>query len=181
MSVRQRRFAGGALVASGLIAAGVAIAANDPRGLDVRNGDNARPELLAPGVGSPLATEPPLRRNPLWAIPLKSLTATLERPLFSPSRRPPARPLGSPQVALRKVSATAEPAQPPLDLLGVVTGAEDGYAVFINTTTHDVVRLRTGEGHDGWILQSVNGRQVVLERNHRTAVITLPQPSADKK
>ncbi len=98
---------------------------------------------------------------------------------FTPTAGPAARFAAS--RAKHKVAATAEPAQPPPDLLGVVTGAKDGYAVFINTTTHDVVRLRTGEGHDGWILQSVRGRQVVLERNHRTAVIRLPQPSADKK
>src|SRR5438045_3679915 len=27
--------------------------------------------------------------NPLWTIPLASLTATRERPIFTPSRRPP--------------------------------------------------------------------------------------------
>ena len=28
--------------------------------------------------------------NPLWAIPLRALTVTRDRPIFSPSRRPPA-------------------------------------------------------------------------------------------
>jgi hypothetical protein len=184
MSVRKKRIGAGVLAVSGLIAASVAIAANDPRGFDAHQDGNAKPEplTLAPNVGSPSpATEVPLRRNPLWGIPLKSLTATLDRPLFSPSRRPPERPVTAAQVAPRKVAAPAELTQPPLDLLGVVTGTDDGYAVFINTTTHDIVRLRTGEGHDGWILQSVNGRQVVLEKKHQSAVLALPQPSAEKK
>jgi hypothetical protein len=37
----------------------------------------------------PAASEIP-SGNPLWAIPLKELSATRERPIFSPSRRAPA-------------------------------------------------------------------------------------------
>jgi general secretion pathway protein N len=168
--------------AFGLIAA--VAGANDPRGYDAREDRNAGPEplTLAPNVASPAPrAEPPLHRNPLWAIPLKSLSATLERPLFSPSRRPPARSATAVQISPTKATATPDSGEPPLNLIGVVIGAEDGYAVFINTTTHDIVRLRTGEGHDGWILQSVKRRQVVLEKNRRTAVVALPQPRAEKK
>jgi hypothetical protein len=186
MSLSNKRIGARILAASSLIAAaaGVALAANDPLGFNGHNDDNAwrEPLTLAPNIGAPAPpSEPPLRRNPLWAIPLKSLNATLDRPLFSPSRRPPARAIASPQVAPQRPAATPDSGEPPLNLVGVVTGTEDGYAVFINTTTHDIVRLRTGEGHDGWILRSVKGRQAVLERNHRTAVVALPQPSADKK
>jgi hypothetical protein len=49
-----------------------------------------------------------------------------------------------------------------------------GYAVFLNNITHDIVRLRTGEGEDGWILRSASTREVLLEKNDRTAVICLP-------
>ena len=35
------------------------------------------------------APERALSANPLWAIPLTQLSATRERPIFSPSRRPP--------------------------------------------------------------------------------------------
>jgi len=186
MTVSNKRMRTRILAASGLIAAAasVALAANDPHGFNERNDDNGwrEPLTLSPNIGAPApVTEPPLRRNPLWAIPLKSLNATLDRPLFSPSRRPPARAIASPQVTPQKPAAAPDAGEPPLNLVGVVTGTEDGYAVFINTTTHDIVRLRIGEGHDGWILRSAKGRQVVLERNHRTAVVALPQPSADKK
>jgi general secretion pathway protein N len=184
--MKRKGSIGAIVVASGMIAAAAsfAIAANDPHGLNPRHDDNARPSplTLAPDAGTvpPSASEPPLRRNPLWGIPLQTLDVTRERPLFSPSRRPPAQAVIAPSVAPLR-AAPGEPAQPPLDLLGVVTGAGDGYAVFINTATHDVVRLRTGEGHEGWILQSVKGREVVLEKSHRTAVLALPRPSADKK
>jgi general secretion pathway protein N len=184
--MKTRRPIGVVVVAWGIIAAvaGFAIAANDPHGFEPRVDDNARPSplTLAPDAGAvpPSASEPPLRRNPLWGISLQSLSATRERPLFSPSRRPPAQTVVAPSVAPLR-AAPGEPTRPPLDLLGVVTGTDEGYAVFINTATHDIVRLRTGEGHEGWILQSVKSREVALEKNHRTAVVTLPQPNADKK
>ena len=46
--------------------------------------------------------------NPLWAIPLDSLTATRERPLFSVSRRPPPAP-----VAAAAPIVEAPPPPPP--------------------------------------------------------------------
>jgi hypothetical protein len=116
------------------------------------------------------------RGNPLWGIPIESLQATRERPLFSSSRRPPApaviaKPVEAPKVV---VAPPPEPEVPAFDLVGIVEGNGQGYAVFINTGTHDIVRLKTGEGQDGWILRSVNGRKAVLEKNNKTAVIELP-------
>src|SRR5258708_33146709 len=37
----------------------------------------------------PAVTEAGSTGNPLWAVPLDALSMTRERPLFSPSRRPP--------------------------------------------------------------------------------------------
>jgi general secretion pathway protein N len=122
--------------------------------------------------------------NPLWAIPLKSLTATRERPIFRPSRRPPAPAVvgAAPVETPRPVPvAVAEPEQPALTLVGIVSGSTDGIAVFVNQATRDIIRLRTGEGHDGWILRSVDGREAVLEKNRRTAVIALPAPAGELK
>src|SRR5262245_36583139 len=33
-----------------------------------------------------------LRGNPLWAVPMRELSATRDRPIFSPSRRPASPP-----------------------------------------------------------------------------------------
>lgn len=51
-----------------------------------------------PGARSAPAAEPgrELPANPLWAIPLKQLSNTRERPIFSPSRRPPAPAVAGP-------------------------------------------------------------------------------------
>lgn len=164
----------------------VGLAANptnvDPRE-DTATGFQTTPSL-SPGMGAP-ATEPQLSGNPLWAIPLSSLSATRERPIFLPSRRAPAP---TPAVAAApyvpppaKPAAIPEPERPALNLVGIVSGTDDGLAVFINSTTRDIVRLRTGEGHEGWILRSVKGREVMFEKNHRNVVIEMPPAGGDQK
>lgn len=186
--IAMRILIGLAVVASSAVAtaANVGLAAKDPRGLDGYEDQIDRPAtpMLGPSVTAPIpsATVVPFRGNPLWGISLQSLRATRERPLFTPSRRPPMPAVIAPRTEpVETVSAVVEPEQPPLNLLGVVTGAAEGYAVFVNTATHDIVRLKTGEGHDGWILQSVSGRAAVLEKNHRTATVSLPLPEGDHK
>ena len=117
--------------------------------------------------------------NPLWAVPLSSLTVTRERPLFSSSRRPPAPPVvAAPVVQTRPPpppAAPREPERPRLSLVGTV-GGDPGIAVFVDQATQAVVRLRTGEGHDGWVLRAVGGREVTLQNDRETAILTLPRP-----
>ena len=62
-----------------------------------------------------------------------------------------------------------------------MTGTTTGIAVFTDETTRDIIRLKMGEGHNGWILRSVTGREAVLEKDRRTAVIGLPLPTGDQK
>jgi hypothetical protein len=119
-----------------------------------------------------------LSGNPLWAIPLKQLTNTRERPIFSPTRRPPpAVVVDRPYVAPVAPRAQAKPVErPTLTLLGTIAGEGDGLALFMETTTQAVVRLRTGEAHQGWVLRSVHGRAAMLEKDNRTETVTLPDP-----
>jgi general secretion pathway protein N len=183
-----RKYVGVVVVACSGLAAVVsaAIAASDPRGLDLRDDYSGRlsPLMLGSEADAPprSVTAPVLRGNPLWGISLQSLGATRERPLFSPSRRPPMSTALAPPPEPVKVAVPAESNEPPpFNLVGVVTGTKVSLAIFVNTTTHDTVSLRIGEGHDGWILQSVSGREVVLERNNRTAVVSLPKPTGEQK
>jgi general secretion pathway protein N len=160
----------------------ITIAANDPLGLEPDDEGIGRPSALVSGPDinalPPSATGPVLRGNPLWGISIESLNATRDRPLFTPSRRPPATI--APPTAL-EVAAPPEPEKPPLDLIGVVTGSGEGYAVFVNTTTHAVISLRTGEGHDGWVLLTAEGGEAVLERHDRTIVVSFPKPGSNKQ
>jgi general secretion pathway protein N len=114
--------------------------------------------------------------NPLWKIPLSSLKATRERPLFSPSRRPPAMASAAPEPS--KPLVVAGPNRPRLLLVGAIAGDTESIAIFIDEATKSVIRLRTGESHAGWELQAVNGQQVTLLNDRQTMVLSLPSMPA---
>jgi hypothetical protein len=119
--------------------------------------------------------------NPLWGIPLRLLTATVARPLFAPSRRPPPPVVANVNRAAVPVSAEppkpVESEKPPLALIGTVSGgAEEGIGVFLDQTAKSTLRLRAGEEHKGWVLRAVQSREVVLEKGRQSTVLTLPAP-----
>ncbi len=115
------------------------------------------------------------RPNPLWAIPIASLSATRERPIFSPSRRSPLKAAPpAPQQSLRG----NEPNRPLLALVGTVVATPEGIAIFHEEKSKDIVRLRTGESHSGWTLTAVKAREVTLSHGHETAVLVIPSPPA---
>ena len=124
-----------------------------------------------------ISPPPPQPGNPLWAVPLSALTVTRERPLFSASRRPPPPRVAAPPVVQVRPATppprAREPQRPQLSLVGTVAGAE-GIAVFIDQSNQSVVRLRTGEGHDGWVLRAVGPREVTLQNDRDTAILALP-------
>src|SRR5580700_8798431 len=147
----------------------------DNPGLDV-----TRHAMPPPDVTAKPTETPTVAANPLWAIPLSALTATRMRPLFTPSRRPPAPVVASVPVAAPRPPPAPPPAvqqHPNLTLVGTVAGENEGVAVFIDTTTRDTVRLRTGEGHSGWILQSIERRTATLQKGDRTETLALPKPT----
>src|ERR1700739_1194439 len=139
-------------VALALLLATPALAATSPNiGPGTTDGDIGEVSLGAPRNDMPVraakaAAKPLVSANPLWAIPLSTLTATRERPLFSPSRRAP-----KPVVANVPVIPRPQPPRPViaehpnLILVGTVTGETRPIAVFIDKATRGTVRLRTGE------------------------------------
>jgi general secretion pathway protein N len=70
----------------------------------------------------------------------------------------------------------AEPERPPLALIGAVVGDSDAIAVFLDRTNQKIVRLRQGETHAGWALNSVLGREVTLKKADRTETLALKAP-----
>jgi hypothetical protein len=118
--------------------------------------------------------------NPLWAVPLSSLSATRDRPMFSPSRRPPAPPsiLTSAPQPSKPVTPPREAEHPPLALLGTIVSESLQIAIFFEEKTKMTTRLKTGEDYDGWVLRSVATREVEFKGPHRNAVLALPSPKA---
>jgi hypothetical protein len=126
----------------------------------------------------PPVTEGPLSANPLWAIPLKRLSATRDRPIFSPSRRP-----APPVIASEPASAPPAPPPrkkevepPPLSLVGTIASDEESFGIFLDHATKEALRLKVGEDYQGWKLRDIHGRQVTMEKGQQAAVLTLPPP-----
>jgi general secretion pathway protein N len=122
--------------------------------------------------------------NPVGRAPVQELSATSERPIFSPQRRPPQL-----RVAKQDQSpAAAKPEQirpgtPHLTLLGTVTSSDGarGIGVFRDETEKRMMHLRLGEQHNGWVVRQVKRASVTLERAAESVVLMLEQdfmPSA---
>lgn len=122
------------------------------------------------------AAERGLSDNPLWAIPLRRLTASRERPLFAPTRHPPALAVAPPAPApIAPPPRPVEAEKPQLSLLGTIVGGEK-IGLFMDSASKTVVRLKAGENHKGWILRAVGPHQVELARGLDSAVLDLPPP-----
>jgi general secretion pathway protein N len=168
------------MLASVLIGTAAALAANPPNALDLPPGNVTPPVDMLQTPPAPQNAPPrELSGNPLWAIPLSTLSATRERPLFTPSRRPPAAAVtGPPPVEPAAPPAPTGPERPQLVLVGVVGSDSGGIAIFIDQATNDVVRLKTGDSRSGWKLESAKGREVQLRRNDETLTFALSAPNA---
>jgi general secretion pathway protein N len=132
--------------------------------------------VTAPPPAAP-AAERPLSTNPLWAIPLTALSGTRDRPIFSPTRRPPA-PAVAPAAA-PKVAAAPKPRErerPQLNLVGTIAGGDEGFGIFLDQSTKAALRLKVGEDYQGWKLRSVQGREATLEKDQQVFTLELPQP-----
>jgi hypothetical protein len=115
--------------------------------------------------------------NPLWAVPLKQLSATRERPIFSPSRRPPQPAVAAaPYVPPPAPPKPIELPRPQLSLVGTISGEAAGFGIFMEQVGDKVLRLKTGENHKGWTLLEVRARQIVLQKDNETITLSLPAP-----
>jgi hypothetical protein len=132
---------------------------------------------IPPSTPGASATERPLSANPLWGMPLKQFIVTRERPIFLPSRRPPAPPPSA--VTVAKVIAPPkpkEPEQPQLSLVGTISGDDARFGIFVDQASKTVLRLKEGEDFQGWQLRSIQSREASFQKNQQTFVVALPQP-----
>jgi hypothetical protein len=174
-----------AFAATLVLVAADARGANPPVTLDVPPSNTIMPAPVEIVPGAPtLPADPPrlIRRepegNPLWAVPLSTLTATRERPLFTPARRAPAAAVAGPVAPPPPPPppAPSEPERLQLVLVGAIASGSEGFAVFLDPATNNVIRLKTGQDHEGWVLRAVRGREAVLQKDKQTTTLALPVP-----
>lgn len=97
--------------------------------------------------------------NPVAAQPLDQLSATLDRSLFSPSRRGAPAP---PPVAPLPVLPALRSQPPDVVLYGVVMDGESARAVVRVGPDKRLLRAQMGDDIDGWKVAQIDGRKVVL-------------------
>ena len=128
--------------------------------------------LIVAAVAGELEQPPAALANPISAQPLEQLSATLLRPLFSPTRHPPAPP---PQPVQLVAPPAPPPPQPPpnLVLFGVVMDGEGARALVRAGGDKKMLRAKIGDDIDGWKVSQIEARKVVLSLDARFATFTL--------
>jgi type II secretory pathway component PulC len=130
------------------------------------------PFLCTPRFGGAIAQVPAAGEldNPLAVHSLDRMSVTRERPVFSPSRRPPPPP---PQPIVQIPSPPPPPAPPNLTLFGIVLEADEARALVRIAPRNDIVRVRIGEEVNGWKVTQIERRQLVLSLDGRSVTFTL--------
>jgi general secretion pathway protein N len=104
-----------------------------------------------------------------WLPRLADLTATLDRPLFVPGRRPPAAAAvgEAPPVLQATTSASFS-----MELSAVVVSDGERSAYFVDAKSGKLTRLREGDALDGWTVRKVAPDSVLMVRgDERTEVV----------
>ncbi|MBW8725072.1 MAG: hypothetical protein JF625_07970 [Inquilinus limosus] len=104
------------------------------------------------------AAEP--RPTPLVAPELSDLTATVERPLFTPGRRGPQPP---PPVAEAPPPEAPPPTPPPeVTVQGVILAGDQSVALLRRDDTGEVLTARPGDDLSGWHVDRIEAGSVTL-------------------
>jgi general secretion pathway protein N len=131
-------------------------------------------------AGAAVGGDVVVANNPVELQPLQDLTATHERPLFSPTRRPPAKVV-APLVVQHEPSPPPPPAPPNVVVLGIVRENGEGRAAIRSTdklpndkrSADKVLRVRAGDEVGGWKVVRVEPRRLVLTQGERSVDFVL--------
>jgi hypothetical protein len=146
-------------------------------GLSAEDGNSAAAAVPTAMGLAPSSNGTPRSGNPLWAIPLSSLSATQDRPLFSASRRPPivAVPTAAPPPQPQEALAPPPPERPLLALVGTIVSPEASVALLQSSNSEAILRLRIGQENAGWRVQGIGLRSIVVEKGPQSVELSLPR------
>jgi len=106
----------------------------------------------------------------LQAQSLDRLSATRDRPLFSPSRRPVPPP---PPPVARVPEAVPPPPPPSVTVFGIVIDGEGARAIVRSGMGTKFERVQIGDDIGGWKVAQIEARRLVLSLDDRLATFTL--------
>jgi hypothetical protein len=132
------------------------------------------PDDGAPQPDQEPADEPLIQRLP----PLERFAEMVERPLFSPTRRPEPVSDTPPPVDVGSggfAPVPAGPGEPGIRFVGTVGQSGSMTAVVIRAESGDALRLATGDTIEGWEVAEVTTSELVLRREERRLVLTILQ------
>jgi len=94
----------------------------------------------------------------------------VERPLFSPTRRPPT---DEPAALEPEPEVIADRSLDRMDLSAVLITPEQSLAWVTDTGTRELRRLRPGDDVEGWAVRDILSDRLVLERQGETNTLVL--------
>ncbi len=94
-------------------------------------------------------------------LPIENFQAILERPIFSPSRRPPS------------VELPATTGDVAFVLKGILIDEDERTALFRSQRSGELMRLREGDKVEGWILVRIESNQVVVASGEIEKILEL--------
>lgn len=140
---------------------------------------------LPDAIGAAMADR--LALNPLSEIGVDGLTGFRDRPLFTPSRRPPPPP---PEVVVEpepepepvaEVEPEPEiPADPPqVQLSGIVEIDQVAVAVLRDDAEETTMSVRVGDGVEDWTVAAIGDASITLELDGRRHEIKIFEPGGE--
>ena len=97
----------------------------------------------------------PLSQEKTFAMaPIEKFSAIIDRPIFSPSRRPATKQPGSEEQQQRSNLA----------LFGIAISAGEQIALVGVERGTGLIRMKKGEAFSGWVLVDIEGNRVLLRK-----------------
>lgn len=98
----------------------------------------------------------------LSGVPLEHFRAIVERPLFSPTRRPPPSSAGEPDSGARQ-----------FQLKGVVVSAREQRALIVSQSTGKSYTVRTGDVVEGWRVERITAQSAAFTKEGVETLVRL--------
>ena len=124
--------------------------------------------VLGVTMAALLLTAEPSRAQDSSKLSIESLSATRDKPLFSPTRQKP--PVQSALVAAKEPDdkpATDENARPAYALVGIIAGADAVTVLLRDSKKDQLIKVRSGDRLGNWLVSATSNYSVQLQNGPR--------------